>query len=1746
MSNKMISIVTTAAILATFTTGSGNVFASKMLPVSQVSKVLESSSNPASKEVVSATVAPFDLQGKAELAVYNAAFKMDSSTILSVTNNGGSYSGSPLTQAVDGRMDTHWETRNPNSTSFTNEVVFQLKETTELNRIVYAARQSSAKGKGFAQTFELYGSLSDEGNDYTRVTTGAYKGSTGDVVEIQFAPASFKRIKFVFTKANQDWASAAEFAFYKEDAVKDSMMRLFTDNTFSTVSEEFNSLAAIEQLESAAMNHPLYGQYQEDLNNARILVSNQGQSQAGDALVSSFETYYSDYRSAYEQAYHVDPALIAGISNNGGNYPKSELKKAIDGDINTHWETGKSNSASFKNEVVFEFQEPQLINRVMYKGRNGGKGFAKQFSIYASKTSKGDTFERVASGSSAVTNDVIEIQFAETSFKRLKFVYEEAHDNWASAGEFMFYTKDTVSEQVADLFTDGTMSALKPQYNSIVKIQALEEQAKLHPLYPQIKDQLERAKKIVNGELQTEGRMITAEQRGDMRKHAQQNLRFNLGSNNQPTGLVAKPGDTLQVYVDVDSNTKLPSIVLSQQEAAWNHWSTGVKLKPGKNTIVVPEFPSNNYYAHEVTKGGPIYISNPYTAEEQGRAPRIRIEGAEAFPIMTKDTDPAAFKSFLSDYKAKLDADKAAHPNVKDRQMINVVEVVSDRIVFTGTATEAYMQFITNNLNPMDTVKGYDVWIQKLFDQYGLDGRAVQHDPMQIRENIRLMQPYGAMYAAGDHTGIQNGTVGQMLQDFSKVYPGWGLTHEIGHRMAVGEREYGEVTNNMLSMLMSVDYRSLDNRIAFESIYKYVIEENKTTMGQQGLFNQLAAYWQLELAHPGYWKELNSLYRDRKVTLTSGDNSKQQYLVEFSSEVLGQDLSSFFARHGFTVNPETKQKVSQYPASKKLWYLNNSVVFYEGSGIANANTPVMAKVSINESARTNTLSLNIDQEAKPDLLGYEVYRNNTLVGFTGADQFIDKDIDPTQNYTYTIVAYDKKLKPLKPIEVKAFHPKLSVEEYVTLKLNQDFNPLHYVKATTYQGHDITGNVVVKASNVDLSKKGDYEVVYEVAHQGAVETRIMKVTVVSDYTYVSDLNVQSARVGWGSLMKDKAPSGSAIKLLRQGQDVIYPKGLGAHANSEIVYNIEGKGYAFFESYIGMDQAQKGNAASSATFELYVDGVKQFDSQVFRSGTDREYVKIPIANAKEIRLVTTDAKSNGNAADHTVWGDAKFITLNSGPALTIPKSISTKVGQAIDLIGGYSAIDPEDGDLTGSVVVAGADRVNFNRAGEYMITYSVTDSDGNTTVKMRTIAVVNMDDSAYLTDYDWKATQNSYTAPKKDISISNNALRLTDENHGVVSYDRGIGAHSNSTIIYDLSDKNYDYFTSFVGVDRQMYGSVGSVSFEVFVDGEKQFDSGVMGSKDPQKYVEIDINGAKELKLVVTDGRNGNGSDHATWGDAKLHYANANRVYVVELQQAIVEAKAIDLTSYTAESVAELTARISQAESILTQADATQTAIDAALTELRRAVAGLEVVDLTQVIHVVDPYLSQSIKNTLGLSGDITLKDMLELTSLTSETRRATSLEGLQYAKNLTMLDISGNSITDFSPLKDLTKLETLLADPQVVEIGLLEGAVVTLDNLVVGRDGQKVRPYVAAARSNMTFKEIELDTSAWGETPDSFTIDLSQEEAGLYTITLAYQVDGNLVMLIYMTEIKPSDQPASEAVESLEVQPDPSVETEPLN
>ncbi len=84
------------------------------------------------------------------------------------------------------------------------------------------------------------------------------------------------------------------------------------------------------------------------------------------------------------------------------------------------------------------------------------------------------------------------------------------------------------------------------------------------------------------------------------------------------------------------------------------------------------------------------------------------------------------------------------------------------------------------------------------------------------------------------------------------------------------------------------------------------------------------------------------------------------------------------------------------------------------------------------------------------------------------------------------------------------------------------------------------------------------------------------------------------------------------------------------------------------------------------------------------------------------------------------------------------------------------------------------------------------------------------------------------------------------------------------------------------------------------------------------------------------------------------------------------------------------------------------------------------DPNQVVSIPNSNLEEEIREELGKpSGDITCTDMESLTGrLRAPHSNISSLEGLQYAVNLTGLDFDTNQISDLTPLSNLTNLTDL--------------------------------------------------------------------------------------------------------------------------
>ena len=153
----------------------------------------------------------------------------------------------------------------------------------------------------------------------------------------------------------------------------------------------------------------------------------------------------------------------------------------------------------------------------------------------------------------------------------------------------------------------------------------------------------------------------------------------------------------------------------------------------------------------------------------------------------------------------------------------------------------------------------------------------------------------------------------------------------------------------------------------------------------------------------------------------------------------------------------------------------------------------------------------------------------------------------------------------------------------------------------------------------------------------------------------------------------------------------------------------------------------------------------------------------------------------------------------------------------------------------------------------------------------------DTSVHLSSVSPASENQGWGILQIDKSVSGSALSI-----GGRKFEHGLGTHAVSEIVYDLEDLSATAFTAMVGADDALKDhpevKKASMVFQVFVDGIKKFDSGVMHIGDQAKPVNVDLKGAGELKLVVNDAGDGNTCDHADWAEG-----------VVEIQKSVVSSQ-----------------------------------------------------------------------------------------------------------------------------------------------------------------------------------------------------------------------------------------------------------------
>ena len=152
------------------------------------------------------------------------------------------------------------------------------------------------------------------------------------------------------------------------------------------------------------------------------------------------------------------------------------------------------------------------------------------------------------------------------------------------------------------------------------------------------------------------------------------------------------------------------------------------------------------------------------------------------------------------------------------------------------------------------------------------------------------------------------------------------------------------------------------------------------------------------------------------------------------------------------------------------------------------------------------------------------------------------------------------------------------------------------------------------------------------------------------------------------------------------------------------------------------------------------------------------------------------------------------------------------------------------------------------------------------------------SGSLSDQQWDSATNGWGPVERDRS---NAEAAAGDGRALTingqTYTKGLGTHAVSEITYSLAG-NCSNFSATVGVDDEVdiQNRWGTVSFEVYADTIKLFDSGVMSGTSPAQPISVSLTGRQSLRLVVTNGGDNAYYDHGDWAEARVTCGSVNPV------------------------------------------------------------------------------------------------------------------------------------------------------------------------------------------------------------------------------------------------------------------------------
>ena len=703
----------------------------------------------------------------------------------------------------------------------------------------------------------------------------------------------------------------------------------------------------------------------------------------------------------------------------------------IDNDAATYW---VARDWSLNSHFTYTFQEPQDMNYAILVPYLGGNyKYALNTYTVTAWNDQGEVLlpETLYSAPrmDSEKNYLVLTFPMVKGVKKLSVSLNEREGNGCrvSISEMAFYQSDSLAEDIAALFTDGTFTALKSGITTeqISALSArLESKSDFYLDLARLRDELTLAQRLLDQDASALGVV----------KDDFQSRSGGQYSALQPLGVSARAGATVAVYAQLpdDKPVYVTPTQFFGESGIWR--GSSIQLVNGRNYITVPKIGSL-----DAERGGPLYLTYAGSHPEQIKLQIRGDDNSFSIPVLELsnwyELSESARKDAIRAYVTQLESYVGAlNSNDLTLDVRNATEISTPSVLLSIPAdralaglkgvnrpTDEMVDAMYQNVLAWEDVMYVANQVQGVIPAAGARPDSYRY-PMTVRQNIRCMRMFAGafMYASGNHIGVGYGSTSALVcgrpvsatgaGNANSLF-GWGIAHEIGHNMdTLGK---AEITNNIYSLaIQAYDGASmtLDTRLTKSGIWSKV--RDKTSVGRPGsagnVFVQLGMYWQLHLAYDSGDKPLD-FYNRFYTAWKAGQYAEYTYderVALIASKTAGKDLTRFFTRWGLTLGEAAKAelaKLSLPEESRALWYLDDSSYAYR----LNNGAPFGGTVSVTARTEENKAILTISG-GDSSILGYEIRRNGQVIGFAAESTYTD-DLGPANNltYTYSVVPVDK-------------------------------------------------------------------------------------------------------------------------------------------------------------------------------------------------------------------------------------------------------------------------------------------------------------------------------------------------------------------------------------------------------------------------------------------------------------------------------------------------------------------------------------------------------------------------------------------------------------------------------------------------------------------------------------------------------------------------------------------------------------------